>query len=63
MRQFTAITTYDTETAQYVGIVPGITRAHFQADELDGPRGNLKEVIELCPEEREGREIGSELLR
>lgn len=51
MRQFTAIIEYDPETAQYVGIVPGIPGAHTQAETLDELRVNLKEVLELCLEE------------
>ncbi|HYO87035.1 MAG TPA: hypothetical protein VER79_00205 [Candidatus Limnocylindrales bacterium] len=51
MRQFTAIIEFDPDTAQYVGIVPGVTGAHAQADTLDELRVNLKEVLELCLEE------------
>lgn len=51
MRQFTAIIEFDPETAQYVGIIPGIVGAHTQAYTLDELRVNLKEVLELCLEE------------
>jgi len=51
MRQFTAIIEFDPETAQYVGIIPGIPGAHTQAHTLDELRVNLKEVLELCLEE------------
>ena len=61
MRQFTALIEVDPETAQYVGIVPGIPGAHTQAATLDELRVNLKEVLELCLEEM-GEAAGSVLL-
>ena len=42
MRHFTALIEVDPETAQYVGIVPGIPGAHTQATTLDELRVNLK---------------------
>ena len=43
----------DPETGLYVGFVPGIPGAHTQAETLDELQINLKEVIELCLEEKE----------
>ena len=54
VRTFTAYIEWDPETELYVGIVPGMTGAHTQADSLDELRDNLKEVIELCLEEMKG---------
>ena len=51
MKIFTAYIEYDRETKLYVGIVPGITGAHTQAETLDELPQNLKEVLELCLEE------------
>lgn len=51
MKIFTAYIEYDPETKLYVGIVPGITGAHTQAETLDELQKNLKEVLELCLEE------------
>ena len=48
---FTAYIEYDPETKLYVGMVPGITGAHTQAETLDELQQNLKEVLELCLEE------------
>jgi predicted RNase H-like HicB family nuclease len=47
----------DIETGSYVGIVPGISGAHTQAETLDDLQIKLKEVIQLClaemdPDER-----------
>lgn len=55
MRQFTAIIEFDPETAQYVGIIPGIAGAQSQAHTLDELRVNLKEVLKLCLEELGGK--------
>ena len=55
VRTFTAYIEWDPETELYVGIVPGMTGAHTQADSLDELRDNLKEVIELCLEEIKGQ--------
>lgn len=51
MRTFTAYVEWDPETNLYVGIVPGITGAHTQAENLDELQKNLKEVLEICLEE------------
>lgn len=53
MKTLTAYIERDPETKLYVGIVPGITGAHTQAESLDELRTNLKEVLELCIEEME----------
>ena len=54
MRTFTAYVEFDPETKLYVGIVPGIPGAHTQGSTLDELQKNLKEVLELCPEEYKG---------
>lgn len=51
MNRITAYIERDPETNLYVGIVPGIPGAHFQAESLDELQANLKEVLELCLEE------------
>ncbi len=51
MKTFTAYVEWDPETKMYVGIIPGITGAHTQAETLDELNENLKEVLELCLEE------------
>lgn len=51
MRTFTAYIEYDSETKQYVGIVPGIPGAHTQGETLDELQANLREVMQLCLEE------------
>lgn len=48
MRTLTAYVEFDSDTQQYVGIVPGIPGAHTQAKGLDELKANLKEVLELC---------------
>lgn len=50
-RTFTAYIEWDPETNLHVGIVPGLTGAHTQAETLDELRKNLKEILELCLEE------------
>lgn len=50
-KSFTAFIEYDPETKMYVGIIPGISGAHSQADSMDELNINLKEVLELCLEE------------
>ncbi len=55
MKTFTAFVEWDPSTKLYVGIVPGIQGAHTQAASLDELHKNLKEVIELCLEEFNGR--------
>jgi predicted RNase H-like HicB family nuclease len=52
MKTFTAYVEWDPETNLYVGTVPGIPGAHTQAGSLDELKENLKEVLELCLEER-----------
>jgi predicted RNase H-like HicB family nuclease len=54
VRTFAAYVEWDPETNLYVGIVPGIPRAHTQGTTWDELHGNLKEVLELCLEEYEG---------
>ena len=51
MNRITAYIERDPETSLYVGIVPGISGAHTQAESLDELQVNLKEVLELCLEE------------
>jgi predicted RNase H-like HicB family nuclease len=55
MKTFTAYVELDADTGLYVGIVPGLPGAHTQAASLDELRANLKEVVELCLEEYEGK--------
>ncbi len=55
MKSFSAYVEWDPETNLYVGIAPGIAGAHTQAATLDELRVNLKEVLELCLEERKGK--------
>jgi len=54
MKTFTAYVEWDSETKLYVGVVPGISGAHTQAESLDELQQNLKEVLELCLEEYGG---------
>ena len=54
MKTFTAYVELDPETKLYVGVVPGISGAHTQAESLDELQQNLKEVLELCLEEYGG---------
>ncbi|HRR96070.1 MAG TPA: type II toxin-antitoxin system HicB family antitoxin [Candidatus Ratteibacteria bacterium] len=51
MYKITAYIEKDPETNLYVGVVPGISGAHTQAETLDELQENLIEVIELCLEE------------
>jgi predicted RNase H-like HicB family nuclease len=55
MRTFTAYVEWDPETKLYVGVVPGVPGAHTQGATLDELHRNLKEVLELCLEEYEGK--------
>jgi len=55
MKTFTAYVEWDPESKLYVGVIPGIPGAHTQAATLDELRDNLKEVLELCLEEYEGK--------
>ena len=56
MRVFTAYVEQDPETNHYVGIVPGIPGAHSQGATLDELHKNLREVLELCLEEYDGKD-------
>jgi len=51
MKTLAAYIEYDEETKLYVGIIPGISGAHSQAETLDELSKNLKEVLQLCIEE------------
>ena len=51
MYKITAYVEKDPETNLYVGVVPGISGAHTQAETLDELQENLIEVVELCLEE------------
>ncbi len=42
----------DKESGMYVGIVPGVTGAHTEAETLEELQSNIKEVLELCLEEQ-----------
>lgn len=55
MKTFAAYIEWDPDTKLYVGIVPGIPGAHTQGATLDELHANLKEVVELCLEELEGK--------
>jgi len=55
MKTLTAYVEWDPETKLYVGVVPGISGAHTQAESLDELQQNLKEVLELCLEEYGGK--------
>jgi len=55
MKSFAAYVEWDQETKLYVGVVPGIPGAHTQGATLDELQANLKEVLELCLEEYEGK--------
>lgn len=55
MRTFTAYVEWDPETKLYVGSIPGIVGAHTQGATLDELQQNLKEVLELCLQEYEGK--------
>lgn len=52
MRTFSAYIEWDPQTKLYAGIVPGIPGAHTQGATIDELRENLREVLELCLEER-----------
>ncbi len=55
MKTFTAYIEFDTETKLYVGIVPGIPCADTQGATLDELQKNLREVLELCLGEFQGK--------
>ena len=48
MSKFTAYIERDPETGYLIGMVPGISGAHTQAETIDELLANLKEVLELC---------------
>ncbi|MDR1206098.1 MAG: type II toxin-antitoxin system HicB family antitoxin [Peptococcaceae bacterium] len=48
LRSFTAFIEKDRESGHYIGIVPGITGAHTEAETLDELREKLAESLELC---------------
>ena len=52
MKTFTAYIEFDPETKLYVGIVPGILGVHTQGATLDELQKNLREVLDLCLEEK-----------
>jgi len=54
---FTAYVEWDPETRLYVGIIPDIPGAHTQGATLDELKRNLKEVLELCLEERDRQDL------
>lgn len=56
-KTFAAYVEWDPETNLYVGIVPGIPGAHTQGATLDELSKNLKEVLELCLEERDRQDL------
>jgi predicted RNase H-like HicB family nuclease len=51
----TAYIEFDPDTQLFVGSIPSLPGAHTQGETLDELRQNLKEVIELCAEERKSR--------
>jgi len=51
MSKFTAYIERDPETGYLIGMVPGISGAHTQAETIDELLANLKEVLELCIED------------
>jgi predicted RNase H-like HicB family nuclease len=55
--QFAAHIERDTETGQYIGIIPAVPGAHTFAHSLDELQKNLKEVVELCLENMTEQEI------
>ena len=54
--KFTSYIEKDTESGEYIGVVPAIPGAHTQASTLDELQKNLKEVILLCLEEMDQEE-------
>jgi predicted RNase H-like HicB family nuclease len=57
LRSFTAFIEKDLESGHYVGIVPGITGAHTEAESLDELREKLTEVLELCLGEMDHEDV------
>jgi len=50
MKSFTAVIEKYQETGLYVGFIPGFPGAHSKAESLDELHQNLKEVVEMLPE-------------
>ena len=50
MRSYSYVVEKCSDTALYVGYVPGFPGAHSQAGSLDELRDNMREVIELLLE-------------
>jgi predicted RNase H-like HicB family nuclease len=53
VRVYTAVIERDTDTALYVGHVPGFPGAHSQGATLDELNANLREVIAMLLEDGE----------
>jgi len=53
MRKFTAVVEKCSDTGLYVGSIPGFPRAHTQAATLDELGANLREVVEMLPDDGE----------
>jgi len=49
----------DSESGLYIGMIPSLPGAHTQAPDLETLHDNLKEVIQLCPEELSEEELMS----
>ena len=56
---FTAFIEKDTESGMYVGTVPNLPGAHTFAETIDDLQSKLAEVITLCLEEMDRKEIAS----
>ena len=56
---FAAIIEYDSETGQFIGIVPSIPGVHTVGNSMEEVRKKLKEVLELVLEET-GNEINGQ---
>jgi predicted RNase H-like HicB family nuclease len=50
-RTYTAYVEFDEESGLYVGTIPGLPGAHSQGATLDELQSNLREVVELVPEQ------------
>ncbi|MCH7797277.1 MAG: type II toxin-antitoxin system HicB family antitoxin [Planctomycetes bacterium] len=53
MRTFKFVVERDPETGSYVGYVPGWPGAHTQGADIEELQRNLREVIEMLPEDGE----------
>jgi len=60
-REFYVIVERD-EDGYYVGEVPQLRACYSQGRTLDELMANMREVIELCLEEKQGEEILSEVV-